>query len=149
MKLKCTFIVQTTTSLYGVWIPKWKHTPGKPSPGFLLRTRAARRENASPLLPPSRLGRWGNYIIWRWNESTLQAKVSEMLYCSRNCQLKSNTWNAEAQLKQPSPPRRWNQSVPCSTQAPRECFSFHLFFLLLPCLYLWKVADNAPSHRLT
>lgn len=27
-----------------------------------------------------------------------------MLYCLWNCQLKSNTWNATAQLKQPSPP---------------------------------------------
>lgn len=83
----------------------------------------------TPLLSwlPSRLGRRGNYIIWRWNESTLQAKVSEMLYCSWNCQLKSNTWNAEAQLKRPSPPwQGWNQLVPCSREAPRECFSFHL-----------------------
>lgn len=128
IKLKCTFIVQTTTSLYGVWIPKWKHTPGSPSPGFLLRERAAWRANASLLLQPSRLGRRGNYIIWRWNESTLQAKVSEMLYCMRNCQLKSNTWNAEAQLKQPFLPwQTWNQSVPCSAEAPRECFSFHVF----------------------
>lgn len=30
MKLKCMFIVQTTTSLYGVLIPKWKHIPGNP-----------------------------------------------------------------------------------------------------------------------
>lgn len=109
----------------------------------------------TPLLSwlPSRLGRRGNYIIWRWNESTLQAKVSEMLYCSRNSQLKSNTWNTEAQLKQPSPPwQGWNQLVPSSREAPRECFSFHhplpppTFY---PHLYLWKVADNAPSHWLT
>lgn len=82
-----------------------------------------------PLLSPSRLGRRGNYIIWRWNESTLQAKVSEMLYCSRNCQLKSNTWNAEAQLKQSSPSWwGWMQAVPCTTEAPGECFSFRHFF---------------------
>lgn len=66
---------------------------------------------SSPLLPPSRLGRLGNYIIWRWNESTLQAKVSEMLYCLWNCQLKSNTWNT--QLKQPPPPMQGpNRSGP-------------------------------------
>lgn len=72
-------------------------------------TEASR--TSSPLLPPSRLGRLGNYIIWRWNESTLQAKVSEMLYCLWNCQLKSNTWNT--QLKQPPPPMQGpNRSGP-------------------------------------
>lgn len=52
-KKKCTFTVQTTTtSLYGVWVPKRKHTAGKPSPGFLLGERAARRASASPLRRP-------------------------------------------------------------------------------------------------
>lgn len=29
-ELKGMFIVQPTTSLYGVWIPKWKHAEGNP-----------------------------------------------------------------------------------------------------------------------
>lgn len=130
MKLKYMLIVKSP--LHGVWIPKWKHTPGEPSAGFLLREQAAQSQ-ASPLQPLSRLGRGGNYIISRWNESSLQGNVSEMLYCSQNCQLKSNTWNAEAQLKQTSPPNQaFNQSVLCSTEAPRDCFSFPLFPPFLP-----------------
>lgn len=50
MKLKGTFIGQTTTSLHGVWIPKWKHTPGNPLTRLLAeRARAARREQTPPL----------------------------------------------------------------------------------------------------
>lgn len=100
-------------------------------------SRLQRRANASPLQPPARSGRRGNYIIWSWNESTLQAKVSEMLYCSWNCQLKSNTWNTEARLKQPCPLRQaCKQPVLCTAEAPRECFSFRPFFACTPSLFV-------------
>lgn len=74
-------------SLYGVWIPKWKHTAGNPSAGFSQRRRAAAGEGEAHLaplshstqplqhspLPPSLGERRGNYIIWSRNESTLLA----------------------------------------------------------------------------
>lgn len=39
-------------SLYGVWIPKWKHTAGNPSAGFSQRRRAAAGEGEAHLAPP-------------------------------------------------------------------------------------------------
>lgn len=92
---------------------------------------------------PSRLRRQGNYIIWRWNESTLQGRVSEMLYCSQNCQLKGNTWNEETGLN-----RLLRKSSAPLLNRPLE----NVFLSsppVSPHLYLWKVADNALSCWLT
>jgi len=74
--------------VFGFW------TRGNPPQAFWLPPPPTPSSPAAP--PPFARS---NYIIWRRNEITLQAKARRMLYCSRNCQLKSNTWNAEAQLE--------------------------------------------------
>lgn len=99
-----------------------------------------RERQLTPLRSSARLGQQGNYIIWRWNESTLHAKVSEMLYCSRNCQLKSNTWNAEARLKQPHYPKI---QLPAAPPRPQENVFLSLSLTHLfqaPALFVEKVS---------
>lgn len=61
MKLKGTFIVQTTTSLSGVWIPKWKRTPGNPLTR-LLAERAGCKGEQTPLLCSCPLA-WDGSVI--------------------------------------------------------------------------------------
>lgn len=61
MKLKGMFIAQTTTSLYGVWIPKWRLTPGKTSTR-LLAERAGCSGEQTPLLSSRPLARDGGVI---------------------------------------------------------------------------------------
>lgn len=111
---------------------------GTLEPGFLL--------SASPLQLPPCLGRLRNYIIWRWNESTLQAKVSEMLYWSRNWQLKSNTWNTEARRKQPCPQTTGpNQPFAALHGDPPTMFFFpsSLFFFLFKSLFVKSCRQSA------
>lgn len=112
----------------------------KPLPGFSLGKRTATK--APPFLPPTCLLAWDSRLItsfWRWNESTLQASESEMCYCSRNCQLKSNIWNAKDRFKQ-SEPCDWavkKTVVPRFHKGPRRKFVFLvLFHFFPPWLYL-------------
>ena len=94
---------------------------------------------------PSRQGQRGNYIIWRWNESTLQAKVSEMLYCSQNCQLKSNTWNTEARLKTASPLLPETGRSPAPQRPPENVFlSIFFFFPFYPVF----ICEKLPTMHL-
>lgn len=51
-----------------------------------------------------------------------------MLYCSRNCQLKSNTWNTEARLKTASPLRPETGRSPAPQRPPENVFLSIFFF---------------------
>ena len=51
-----------------------------------------------------------------------------MLYCSRNCQLKSNTWNTEAGLKTASPLRPETGRSPAPQRPPENVFLSIFFF---------------------
>lgn len=58
-----------------------------------------------------------------------------MLYCSRNCQLKSNTWNTEARLKTASPLRPETGRSPAPQRPPENVF-LSIFFFFSPSLFV-------------
>lgn len=76
------FSVQSTASLYGVWILKWKHRPQKASARLLARKVYSNKRPSFPAahLPP-RLGQQGNYIIleMEWKHFTSKCKWNALL----------------------------------------------------------------------
>lgn len=131
MKLKHAFIVRTTTSLYGVLIPKWKHTPGNPSPGFLLRVSCT---------VSKRLSSPGCPLAWDGGVITSFGDGMKALY-------KESKWNALLLMELPikkqhlersgsaktglSPMTRLKPVGPLLQRGPKRMFFFPSFHPLL------------------